>query len=41
MSESTETTTDQATAQDADAPVDAVASSPAEDGTDQIGRAHV
>ena len=37
MSESTETTTDQATAQDADAPVDAVASSPAEDGTDQGG----
>ena len=37
MSESTETTTDQATAQDADAPVDAVASSPAEDGTDPGG----
>lgn len=37
MSESTETTTDQPTAQDADATVDAVASSPAEDGADRGG----
>ena len=37
MSESTETTTDQPTAQDADATVDAVASSPAEDGADRDG----